>query len=159
VLLNGALLLNSTDDPSLLQPNNWRYVPGQGLYVNVGGGNPGNQGIHVGHRLDGFHINGKSYISIRVFLIIAQDEKGIELENGASNIEISNNYINLCASSGVSLLGCADVTIKGNYIVRNAFHGIELRGGSTGCQLLNNVSSWNMDRFSAIATGIYLNGS
>ena len=159
VLLNGALLLSSTDDPSLLQPNHWRYVTGQGLYVNVGGDNPGLQGIHVGHRLDGFHINGKSWIAIRDFLIVAQDEKGIELEGGASNIELVNNYVNLCASSGISLLGCADVLIQGNYIVRNAFHGIELRGGSTGCQVLNNVSSWNMDRFSAIATGIYVNGS
>lgn len=159
VLLYGVPLVPSTDDPTLLTPGTWRYVVSQGLYVNVGGGNPGLLGIQAGHRLNGFHINGKSWITIQGFTIIFADEKGIELEGGASNIEINNNYVLRCASSGVSMFGCADVTVAGNHIMRNAFHGIELRGGSTGCKILSNDSSWNMDRFSAVATGIYLNGS
>jgi parallel beta-helix repeat protein len=134
-------------------------VAGQGLYVNVGGGNPGSGRLQAGHRLNGFHVNGKSWITIQNFDVVLSDEKGIELEGGASNIEINNNVVTLCASSGISMYGCADVTVAGNHISRNALHGIELRGGSTGCKILGNDSSWNVDPSSVVATGIYLNGS
>ena len=159
VLRNNAPLLPSTDDPTLLAPGSWRYVAGQGLYVNAGGGNPDTLGIQAGRRLNGFHINGKSWITIQDFVIAMSDEKGIELEGGASNIEINNNIVTLCASSGISMYGCADVTVAWNRISHNVFHGIELRGGSTGCKILGNDSSWNADRPSTVATGIYLNGS
>jgi parallel beta-helix repeat protein len=159
VLEDGHPLVPATDDPTLLATGTWRYVAGQGLYVNVGGPNPGTVGTQAGHRLNGFHVNGKSWITIQDFCVIASDEKGIELEGGASNIEVNNNYVLLCASSGISMYNCADVTVVGNHVMRNAFHGIELRGGSTGCKILSNDSSWNMDRNSDVATGIYLNGS
>jgi parallel beta-helix repeat protein len=159
VILNGNLMTPSTDDPALLASSTFRYIAGEGLYVNGGGGNPGDQIIRVGHRLDGFHINGKSWVTIDGFTITSCDEKGIELEGGASNCEINDNYITTCASSGISLFGCADVVISNNHIMHNALHGIELRGGSTGCQIRNNESSWNMDRSLTVATGIYLNAS
>ena len=159
VFVNGALLIPATGDPALLAPNSFCYVFGQGLYVNAGGGNPGDKGIRVGHRMNGFHINGKSWITIQGFIIMGCDEKGIELEGGASNCVIHGNGVEQCASSGISLYACADIVIDGNNCSRNAFHGIELRGGSTGCQITNNGASYNMDRFSNVATGIYLNGS
>jgi len=159
VFRGGGRLTPSTDDPLLLLPGTFRYMPGTGLYVNAGGGNPGTLDVFVGHRLNGFHLTGRSWVTIEGFSVVRTDEKGIELDPGSDNCELRSNFISSCASSGISLLGCADVLIEGNRVSGNEFHGIELRGGSTGCVIQDNESSLNLDPGVPIATGIYLAGS
>lgn len=149
----------STADPALLPAGTFRYVAGEGLYVNAGGGNPGTHGTAVGRRFNGFHLSGRSWVTIDGFTVVRADEKGIELELASDNCEIRSNFVSFCASSGISLVGCADGLIDGNRVSRNSFHGIELRAGSTGCVIQDNESSDNLDSGLPIATGIYLAGS
>jgi parallel beta-helix repeat protein len=159
VRVNGFALTPSTDDPALLAPMTFRYVTGQGLYVNAGGGNPGDRETFVGHRLNGFHLNGKSWVVIQDFQVTRCEEKGIELEGGSANCEIRNNAVTLCASSGISMHGSADVVVESNRVSGNCYHGIALTGGSTGCHIRDNECSWNVDEAGTVATGIYLNAS
>jgi parallel beta-helix repeat protein len=159
VLRNNAPLLPSTDDPALLTPGSWRYVAGQGLYVNACGGKPDTLGIQAGHRLNGFPSTASRGSPSRTSSSSCPTRKASSSKVGPRTSRINNNVVTLCASGGISLFGCADVTIAWNHISHNVFHGIELRGGSTGCKILGNDSSWNADRPSTVATGIYLNGS
>src|SRR5437867_5730633 len=65
VFADDARLTPSTAPPGSLPARSFTYVAGSGLYVNAGGGNPATHGTQVGHRLYGFYVSSKSYVSIQ----------------------------------------------------------------------------------------------
>src|SRR6266571_1009497 len=58
VFAEGARLAASGASPASLPAGSYRWVSKQGLYVNVGGGNPGDHQARVGHRTYGFLLSG-----------------------------------------------------------------------------------------------------
>src|SRR5690349_20163324 len=50
VFVDGARIVASTNTPATMPANSFQFVAGTGLYVNVGGANPGTHQTLVGHR-------------------------------------------------------------------------------------------------------------
>ena len=63
VFANEVRLNASTVPPATLPAGSFTYVSGTGLYVNTGGGNPAAHQTAVGHRLEGFHVSGRSWVT------------------------------------------------------------------------------------------------
>src|SRR5215471_11078127 len=55
VYVDGARLTRTTNAPGSMPVNSFIWVSGQGLYVNLGGANPGTHATLVGHRSYGFN--------------------------------------------------------------------------------------------------------
>ena len=56
VFFEGAPLIPSTAEPADIAPGTFRHIPQEGLYVNLGGDNPGMHQTLVGRRLHGFRL-------------------------------------------------------------------------------------------------------
>ena len=81
VFEDGARLTISTGSPASLPSNSFVYVSGQGLYVNVGGGNPGSHALLVGHRSFGFQLVGRAWITLAGFQVAHTESRGIYLNS------------------------------------------------------------------------------
>jgi parallel beta-helix repeat protein len=155
---DGARLTPSTGAPATLQPGEWCWVAGSGLYLNAGGGNPASHGVAVGHRTHGFLVAGHSHVFIDGFTIQRAQEKGVELI-GDSDVVVKRNIVRQCGSAGIGVRSCQRVQIYGNTVSENDHHGIELREGVTQSLIDHNESFANAHQGVVWATGIYLAGS
>ena len=159
VFADGARLTSSTASPSNLQPGEWTWVAGGGLYANVGGGSPAAHAAAVGRRPTGFLVNGRSHIFIDGFTVQRMQDKGVELI-GVSSVIVKNNVIHQCGSSAIGVRSNSDhVQVYANTVSDNNHHGIEFRDGVTSSLIDNNESFSNHHVGDSWATGIYLAGS
>ncbi len=159
VFVDGARLAPSTAAPESLTINTFRCVTGQGLYVNVGGTNPGLRQTLVGRRSYGFNMFSKTWVTIDGFEITRAESKGINIQTGCSNLVIARNRVSFSGSYGVQCNGGVNVTIEENLVSDAGLHGIGLTAGATGCVVRNNESFRNADPAIRRANGIYLHGS
>jgi parallel beta-helix repeat protein len=137
--------------------NTWAYVPGEGLYVNVGG-DPSTADVRVGRRRYGFYLPNRSYIRVEGFTIIRPDDRGIQLNTGSHHNEIVGNVVRWSANIGLQAAGTTDTRIANNLITECNDHGISLMGGSTRCTIEGNEASYNADPSRRRANGVYLFG-
>ena len=154
VLVDGSRLIDSTEDPNALSSGTFRYVPGTGLYANVGGGNPGGQEIMVGRRPDGIRLDGGSWITIDGFTVTRIDDIGIYLAEGCIDVVIVRNTVTHSFSDGIGVNGCTGALIEDNHVTRSADHGIYLWNGTTNTTLRGNESSWSRRIVGTGAKGI-----
>jgi parallel beta-helix repeat protein len=157
VFVNGARLTASADSVNL-PANSFRSVVG-GLLVNLGGANPGAQATLVGHRKYGFSIATKTFVKVIGFEVIHAEDRGILMQAGCTDMEVSNNKVTFSNSYGIQAINCQRVLIRGNTSSDNAFHGIGLTAGSTACTVENNESFRNAHPTTRVANGIYLYGA
>ena len=68
-------------------------MPGAGLYVNAGGGNPAGHGTRVGHRSHGFVANGRTSVTIDGFAVTRTEDSGIYLYGACENITLTDNLV------------------------------------------------------------------
>ena len=159
VFLDDARLTPSIAAPADLPANSFTWVTGEGLYVNVGGGNPGAHRVSVGHRSYGFLAPTRSYVRIRGFTILHAESRGIQLNDACTNFEISRNVIRFANRYGIQANGGSAVRVDSNTVADNADHGIVFLTGVTASSIENNESCRNRQPTMRSATGIFVYGS
>ena len=159
VFVDGARLTPSTSSPAALPANAFVYVAGDGLYVNLGGANPGTRQTRVGRRSYGFNVFTKSFVTVDGFEITRHESRGINVQTGCTDLVFSRNRITFANSYGMQTNGGTRIEISGNVASDNNLHGIGVTAGSTGCVIRDNESFRNADPAIRRANGIYLHGS
>jgi parallel beta-helix repeat protein len=159
VFADQARLAASTAAPASMPAGSFQYVSGTGLYVNAGGESPASHDAQVGHRSYGFTMFGRSWVNLRGFNVTRAEDKGIQLQGGSNQCEITDNRVSLCFKFGIQLNGSANCLLARNVSSDNGGHGIALTAGSTGCTIEDNESCRNADPATRVANGLYLFGS
>ena len=159
VYVDGARLTLSSDLPGSLPLNTFRYISGQGVYVNIGGDNPGVHETFVGSRANGFRLSGDSWVTIDGFTVTRTEDSGIYAKNHSDNISIINNIVNFCNDKGIAVKQSANVLISGNVTHENNDHGISLTGGVSNSVVENNESFLNFRPGIRAANGLHVHRS
>lgn len=159
VFVDGGRLTGSTETlPAAIAPGTFLAVAGEGLYVNLGGSNPGAHVTDVGHRLFGFLLNGRSWVSIDGFEVARVDNRGIALNTGSDDVVVSNNTVTLNRFQGIAVSDSHRALVSGNTVGENADHGIYLIN-STSSVVRGNESYANARPTVRAANGLALTGS
>ncbi len=143
-------------DPALLGPGGWRFIVGDGLYVNVGGGNPGLHPIYVSNRTEGFRVSGRSWISIIGFTIVRSNDKGIALASLTNNVILQSDTVRYSYSYGIQADTCSAIQISHCVSSNNANHGLGLNSGTTNSIVADCLSYDNAKPATKVANGIYI---
>ncbi len=159
VYVDGARLALTTLASDLMPANSFRWVAGEGLYVNLAGDNPGAHQTLVGRRNHGFSIYSKSFVTIDGFQIAHTEDRGINIQNGCADLVISHNTVSFANSYGIQTVNGQRIVIDGNTVSDCNFHGIGLTAGASGCTVSNNESFRNAHPTIRQANGIYLFGA
>jgi parallel beta-helix repeat protein len=154
VFVNNVRLTPSDAAPALLPANGFTWVAGQGLYVHVGGGNPGNHHVAVGRRPYGFLLAGAEWWVIDGFAVTHQEWAGIEITGASSHITVAHDSVTFAYQYGIQAEGTAVAAIGSNVTSDNLASGIALTSGATGCTVQGNESFRNSTP--TLAAGIYL---
>jgi parallel beta-helix repeat protein len=156
VFVDGARLEAAPDSTAPPGPNQFTWVNGQGLSINIGGDSPGLHQTMVGARLYGFHMVTRSWIVIDGFNVTRSDSRGIHLQADCSNVTISHITASLCDESGIQVIGGSGNVVDGNTVADNGPHGISLIDGANHCIVRDNESYGAKDPDIRRADGIYL---
>ncbi len=159
VFVDGARLTPSTVTPDVLPVNAFTYVAGQGLYVNLGGANPGSRQTAVGRRSFGFNVFSKTFVTIDGFEVRNTESRGINLQNGCADLVIARNRVTFANSYGIQTVNGQRIVIEGNVVSDCNLHGIGLTAGASGCVVRDNESFRNADPAIRRANGIHLFGA
>ena len=159
VTVDGARLAPTTNAPGTMPVNSFLWVAGQGLYVNLGGVNPGSRATFVGHRNYGLNIFTKTFVTMDGFEITRTQDRGIYVQNGCADVVVSNNRVTFANSYGIHSVNGQRIRISGNTVSDCNFHGIGLTAGASGCVVSNNESFRNAKPDTRVANGIYLYGA
>jgi hypothetical protein len=159
VFVDGARLTPSTVAPASLPLNAFTYVAGQGLYVNLGGANPGSRQTLVGRRSFGFNLFSKSFVTIAGFEVARTESRGINIQNGCTDLVISGNRVSFANSYGIQTVNGQRIVFDGNVVSDCNLHGIGLTAGASGCVVSHNTSFRNADPAIRRANGIHLFGA
>ena len=159
VFVDGARLEASSAPPESLSAGAFAYVAGAGLFVNLGGANPGTRAIAIGRRAYGFYVSARSWVTIDGFAVTSCENRGIMLTNGSTNLEITRNVVHQCGHVGLQAAQCAAVHIGWNKISDNADHGISVTDGTVASTIEGNESFGNFSAGSVKGAGLYLFGT
>jgi len=159
VFADGARLTETGNSPTSLQSGTYRYVAGEGLYVNAGGGNPGLHGTLVGRRSNAFVVSGRSWITLDGFTVTHTEDRSIYVSGGSTDIAVLGCVVTFSNRYGIYVNGCQRVRIAGNVVTDSNDHGIDLTGGCTGCLIEDNESARNAVPGTRKANGLYMHDS
>ena len=159
VFIDGARLDSSAASPVLLPPRSFQFVPGSGLYVNAGGGNPGTRQTFVGKRPFGIDLEGQSYVTIDGFTVTRTDDRAILVPRGSAGVAIVHNTVTFAQSYGIYTTGCTGLLIGSNIVSDNDNSGIGFAYGVTNSTVQDNESFRNHLPAQRQANGIYVRGS
>ncbi len=158
VFLDGTRIDSSTVAPASLPSRTFRWVLGSGLYVNAGGGNPGDHQAGVGRRNYGFSLFARSWITIEGFTVTRTQDRGIYVSGSCTNVALTHNTVNFTGKMGIQVVGGSGILIGSNTVHDCRDHGIALINGVTASTLEDNESFRNAHPIDRIANGIYLFG-
>ncbi len=156
VFADGVRLTPSAASTSSLPVNTFRYVSGSGLYVNVGGGNPGARAIEVGRRSHGFRVTG-SYVTVDGFHVLHTEDHAIDVLSATAST-IQDCAVSFANHLGIEVSSGNSVSLLRNSVSDNNDHGIYV-SSSPNCRIVGNASFRNARPAVRAANGIYLNGS
>ncbi len=159
VFVDGVRLTAATGDPASIPPQSFVHVLGSGLYVNLGGDNPGSHQTYVGHRANGFRVSGRSYVRIEGLQIYRAGDKGVHVLNASSNVAVIANQVTQSFTQGISITGSSNCNVGSNVVFENGDHGILLTAGTTGTRVEWNESFRNARVATRAANGLNLAGS
>jgi len=159
VFVDDAPVLAATDTVAPPPVGRFTWVSGEGLYLNLGGGNPGLRETLVGARSYGFNMATRSWITIEGFTILHTESRGIFLQSGCTHITIARNTVRRASANGIHAVGGTNLVVEGNVVLDNGPHGIGLTAGATSCIIRDNESSGSVDPEIRRADGIYLYGA
>jgi len=158
VRARGQRLLQWTGVVDDMPVNQFQYLAGTGLCVNVGG-DPALAEVHVGRRRYGAYLPDRSYVRIEGFTFLESDDRGVQLNAGCTGDDVAGNTVRWAGHIGIQAIGTTDTRIAGNKVVGCGDHGISLVTGTTACTIEGNESTANADPATRRANGIYLSGS
>ncbi len=158
VFADSTRLSPSTADPMLLPPRSFRYVLGVGLYVNAGGGNPGDHATQVGRRTYGFFVSGRSWVRIEGFTVLCGEDRCIQVTS-SSNVEVLGNRLRFAGKFGLQAQADSAVRLASNVVSDCQGHGISLTAFTAGSTVEDNESFGNADPNSRVANGLYVYSS
>ena len=156
VFVDSVRLAPWSGPPDQLAPGSFEFVLGQGLYVNIGGDNPGLHEVLVGSRLYGFQLTHRSWVTIRGFTILRPDLKGVYITQRSQHIEVAGNDIRWAHRYGIQADTCSAIEIRGNRIRDGGDHGIVLTRTTFGSRIEDNESSGHRHPLMRRANGVYL---
>ena len=156
VFVDGARLTPSTSAPNLLPANAFTWVSGQGLYVNLGGTNPGLRQTLVGRRLYGFNMFSKSWVTIDGFEVTRTEGRGIYMQSPCTDLVIARNRVSFANSYGIQAVNGARLVIEQNVVSDCNLHGIGLTAGTNACTVRNNEAFNMADPLDLHVAGIHL---
>jgi len=159
VIVNGTRLTSTSNTPATMPANTFRQVAGQGLYVNLGGGNPGSSPTFVGHRNYSFVISGASWVTVDGFQATRADDRGFYVSSNCADLEILNTSVSWACKYGIYASNSTRVRIAANKCFDNGHHGIMLTMGTSNCTVEDNEGYRNAVPGQRAANGLYLYGS
>ena len=157
VFADGVRLYPSTQPMDQVEIGRFRWTPGVGLAVNVGGA-PWLHATAVGRRTHGFLLVNRAHVFIDGFEVRRAERKGFELLN-CTHVVVRSNLVHLSAAGGIEVEGGSTVQVHGNRVNDNNHHGILFRLGTTNSLIDANESFGNNRYTEDGATGIYLSES
>src|SRR5215471_8630270 len=159
VFSDGARLAASTVAVGSLPSGSYEYVAGQGLYVNVGGGNPGPHNLLVGKRTYGIRASARTWFSITGFTVRHSEDRGIFITSGCTDASIVGNAVEWANYYGIAISGCTRLMVANNISHDNNSHGCTITNTCTYVTFQDNLSYNNADPTQRIANGVYVYGS
>jgi len=159
VIVNGVRLTSTASTPAAMPVNTFRYAAGQGLYVNVGGANPGSTPTFVGRRNYAFAISAASWVTVDGFQCLRADDRAFNVNSDCADIEILNTNVSWSGKYGIYVSASTRVRIASNKVFDNAHHGIMLTLGVTNCTVEDNEAYRNALPAQRAANGLYLYGA
>ena len=120
----------------------------------------------------GFHMSGRSYVTVRGFNVTHTSNEGLVATN-SSHIKLSGNHVSYSGqpvpgktangirktAKGIRLENTTDSVVLGNTVDHNSSYGIYLTVGSTRNLLQGNVTFSNAFGYQRAASGIRLSNS
>ena len=158
VFADDQRLTPSTAAPASLPPRSFEFVSGGGLYVNAGGGNPGNHHTQVGARLRGIFVSHKSFVVIQGFTLTRCEDRGIQLTS-SSSILVDGNTLTFSGGFGFQANGDSADRVVSNRSSNNAGHGFSFINRTVETTIEDNEAFANADPTTRVANGIFLSGS
>lgn len=155
VLADGDRLVAFSGAADSVPVGSFLSVPGSGLYVNLGGANPGDRNLLVGRRTHGVLLDDRSWVTIRNLRVHAFNNRGIFVDGGGNHV-LENNVIDRVGRYGINAEGATGVLIKANRVSHSGDHGIALTAGTTNTTVDGNESHGNARPAVRAANGIYL---
>ena len=101
VFVDDVPIVAATDTVAPPPVGRFTWVSGQGLYLNLGGGNPGLRQTLVGARSYGFNMATRSWITIEGFTIQHTESRGIFMQSGCTHITIARNTVHRASANGI----------------------------------------------------------
>src|SRR5262245_17337670 len=158
ILVDGVRLVPADILPEFLTPQTFRYMPGEGLYVNIGGDNPGDHQTFVSRRTNGFRVSGRSWVTLEGMTVTRTQDNGIFGTAGCGNISVLSTTVHHAFRAGISINACSDVLVSGNATTDNGNHGIYFLGGTADSTIRGNESARNARPTVRAANGIAVEG-
>lgn len=128
--------------------------PGNRLYVDLGGDNPGNHAVEAGARSFGFNVDGtlapKTDLVIEGFEVRGQNTSAIRVRT-ASRVVVRNNRLLRAKDFVLVVEGTTaptttdNVEVSGNEVLEGLVSGIRLRNNVVSSLVANNESHHNGD--------------
>jgi len=159
VLEDTVRLVRSTAAPDTLPAGSFRFLAGQGLYVNLGGDNPGNHAMMVGRRLYGVYVSGRSWVAVSGVTVLHADDRGMLVTSASSNVDLVANTVRFSQNAGIQVTGGTAVHIANSVVSDNGSHGIALISGTTGSTIEGNECARNAQPATRVANGLYMFGA
>jgi PKD repeat protein len=152
VFVDGEGLAAWAVDASTLPANAFFYdAVANVLYVNLGGGNPGQRHVEAGARSFGFAIEGRSHLVVEGFEVRGHNTNGIRVRSSA-NVVIRDNRVSRAASFGLVVDGgSGPVEILRNELYRNGDAGLRLRTNVAQATVARNRSHHNANHGISVA--------
>lgn len=155
VFIDGARLSYAPPAPAPLPLQSFRWVAGEGLYVNIGG-HPGSHACEIGRRAAGIFVSG-AHVVVEGFDVMRSDDRAV-LVNGHHTV-IRGCAIRFANKYGIDVTLAPDVTLEGNTVSDNNDHGIIVKKESARCRIANNESFRNARPGARAANGLDVDGS
>jgi len=159
VFVDGARLSPASIAPDDLPASSFTWVSGEGLYVNLGGDNPGVHETLVGRRSYAFYATAQSWVNIEGFDIAHTESRAIFLQYDCTDMVIARNRVSFSNSYGIEIVDGARIRVEHNVVSDGNYHGIGLASGSTACLVSDNECFRNVDPAVRRANGIYVYAS
>ena len=156
VFLDGKRLTPSGASPALLPEDSFRWILGEGLYVNGDDLVPGTVETLVGRRSYGFSMFGKAWITIEDFTVAHTESRGIYVNSGSSDVVVSRDTVSFSNVYGIQVVNGQRVVVESCRSSDNNFHGIGLTAGTNASTVRFNESTRNVDPSVRRANGIFL---
>ena len=149
VFVDGARLVGPKATLAEVTANSFFFDnPGNRLYVDLAGANPGSRAIEAGARSYGFNVDGRTDLVVQGFEVRGQNTSAIRVRT-ATRVTIRSNRLLRTKDFVLLVEGTttptSDVELAGNEVLEGFTAGIRLRNGVSAALVQGNASHHNGD--------------